>query len=85
MTDHQALPWLFNVKDPSSRLMRWILKLEEYEYEIEYKKGLANQAADALSRIFSIQNDPLPTGLEKVILDLEAELPHIDVYGKAQG
>ena len=85
LTDHQALKWLFNVKDPSSRLMRWRLKLEEYEYEIEYKKGSENQAADALSRIFPIQNDPLPTGLEKAILDLEAELPDIDVYEKAQG
>lgn len=50
-TDHQALKWLFNVKDPSSRLLRWRLKLEEYEYVIEYKKGKENQAADALSRL----------------------------------
>lgn len=48
-TDHQALKWLFNVKDPSSRLLRWGLRLEEYEYEIEYKKGKENTAADALS------------------------------------
>ncbi|KAL4083643.1 hypothetical protein QTP88_028959 [Uroleucon formosanum] len=26
-TDHQPLTWLFNVKDPGSRLMRWRLKL----------------------------------------------------------
>lgn len=34
-TDHQALKWLQNCEDPSSRLMKWRLKLEEYEYEIE--------------------------------------------------
>ena len=39
-----------NVKDPSSRLMRWRLKLEEYDYEIQYKKGSLNSNADALSR-----------------------------------
>lgn len=50
-TDHQALKWLQNCKDPSSRLMRWRLKLEEYEYDIEYTKGKDNTAADALSRI----------------------------------
>jgi len=38
---------LFNVKDPGSRLIRWRLKLEEYDY----KKGTENQNADALSRI----------------------------------
>jgi len=34
VTDHRPLVWIFNVKDPSSRLLRWRLKLEEYEYKI---------------------------------------------------
>ena len=42
-TDHQALKWLNNYKGPSFRLMRWRLKLEEYEYRIEYVKGKAIQ------------------------------------------
>jgi hypothetical protein len=37
VTDHKPLQWLFNVKDPGSRLTRWRLKLEEHEYEIMYK------------------------------------------------
>lgn len=49
-TDHQPLKWLFNLKDPSSRLMRWRIKLEEYDYVIEYVKGQLNTLADALSR-----------------------------------
>lgn len=49
VTDHRPLKWLFNHKDPSSKLQRWRLKLEEYEYEIIYRKGKFN-AADALSR-----------------------------------
>ena len=52
-TDHKALVWLFNVKDPSSRLLRWRLKLEEYDFYIEHKKGRENGAADALSRVFA--------------------------------
>lgn len=49
-TDHQPLTWLFNVNDPGSRLVRWRLKLEEYDYEIQYKKGKTNVVADELSR-----------------------------------
>jgi hypothetical protein len=51
MTDHRQLTWIFSVKDPSSRLLRWRLKLEEYEYEVVYKNGSNNTNADALSRI----------------------------------
>jgi rRNA maturation endonuclease Nob1 len=41
---------MFSVKDPSSRLLRWRLLLEEYDYTIEYKAGKRNVSADALSR-----------------------------------
>lgn len=50
VTDHQPLKWLMNHKDPNSRLMRWRIILEEYDYEIIYKKGTLNTNADALSR-----------------------------------
>lgn len=39
LTDHRPLQWLFSVKDPGSRLVRWRLKLEEFNYEIKYKTG----------------------------------------------
>ncbi|XP_063920701.1 uncharacterized protein LOC135135549 [Zophobas morio] len=50
VTDHRPLTWLFNCRDPSSRLVRWRLLLNEYEYEICYKPGKINSNADALSR-----------------------------------
>ena len=50
ITDHKPLIWLFSVNDPGSRLIRWRLKLEEYDYEIIHKAGRANANADALSR-----------------------------------
>ena len=56
VTDHRPLTWIFNVKDPSSRLLRWRLKLEEYQYEVVYKKGSSNANADALSRIHVTEN-----------------------------
>ena len=57
-TDHQALKWLAEMKDPQSRLARWIIELGEYDYEIEFKPGKTNGNADALSRIPS-ETDPL--------------------------
>lgn len=51
ITDHKPLTWIMNLKDTNSKLTRWRLKLEEYDYEIVHKKGTANTNADALSRI----------------------------------
>ena len=53
-SDHKPLTWIMNVKDPGSRLLRWRIQLEEYEYEIIYKKGALNTNADALGRISSL-------------------------------
>lgn len=50
-TDHKPLVWLFSLKDPNSRVTKWRLRLEEFDYEIKYKKGKENTVADALSRI----------------------------------
>jgi len=50
ITDHKPLTWLHKLKDPTSRLARWRIKLAEYDYEIIYKPGKINANADALSR-----------------------------------
>jgi hypothetical protein len=50
VTENKQLTWIFTVKDPSSRLLRWRLLLEEFDYTIEYKAGKKNVNADALSR-----------------------------------
>ncbi|GBP37144.1 Retrovirus-related Pol polyprotein from transposon 412 [Eumeta japonica] len=51
VTDHRPLTWLFNVKDPGSKLIRWRLQLEEFDYEIIHKPGKINSNVDCLSRI----------------------------------
>ena len=58
-TEHRALVLLHNVKDPSSRLMRCRLRIEEYDYEIEYVKGKENKVADCLSRLFPVYPDTI--------------------------
>ena len=50
MNDHGPLKWIDSVKDPRQRLIRWRLKLQDYEYTFKYKPGKLNIKADALSR-----------------------------------
>lgn len=50
------MQYVFNIKDPGSRLTRFRLKLEEYNYELVYKAGKINTNADSLSRIISTVN-----------------------------
>jgi hypothetical protein len=52
-TDHKSLIYLKTCDTPSSRLLRWALKLQEFVFDVEYIKGDSN-AADGLSRICSI-------------------------------
>ena len=49
-TDHAALKWLLSFKNPKGQVARWILRLEEYDYEIQHRQGLKHNNADALSR-----------------------------------
>ena len=50
-TDNQPLSWLRTLKNPTPRLARWILKLQEYDFEIEHRPGSRHRNADALSRL----------------------------------
>lgn len=50
-TDHRPLTYLFSMTNPSSKLTRMRLELEEYDFTVEYLKGKDNFVADALSRI----------------------------------
>ncbi len=49
-TDHVALQWLLNIKDPIGKLYRWAVLVQQFEFEIVYKKGSKHQNADTLSR-----------------------------------
>lgn len=49
-TGHQALVWLFKIKEPKGRIARWIEILSAYDFSIEYRPGHKHGNADALSR-----------------------------------
>jgi transposase InsO family protein len=54
-TDHQSLRYLSTQPHLSSRQVRWSEFLSQFDYEIEYKQGKLNVAADALSRREDLQ------------------------------
>lgn len=59
-TDHQPIKFLhakYRGKDLAPRHQRWLLKLGEYKFEIEYLKGKENRVADFLSRIEHAEED----------------------------
>lgn len=64
ITDHLPIKYLnkrYTGKEFSQRNQRWMLKLQEYKFDIEYLKGKENKVADFLSRI----PDPRDSSSEK--------------------
>lgn len=50
VTDHHSLIWLHNLKEPTGRLARWALRLQQFDFEIVHRKGKENVVPDLLSR-----------------------------------
>ena len=48
LTDDSALTWLMNFRDPTGRLARWALYLQQYNFSIGWRPGVKHVVADAL-------------------------------------
>ena len=53
-TDHAACTSLLSAANPSSKLARWAMAIQELDLDIRHRSGKSNHVADALSR------NPLP-------------------------
>lgn len=62
ITDHSSLKWLMSTKDLSGKLARWSLKLQNYNFTIEHRRGKWNTVPDTLSRIY----EPVIESLESL-------------------
>ena len=49
-SDHGALRWLMNFKQPGGQLARWLETLSMYDFNIEHRQGRVHSNADGLSR-----------------------------------
>ena len=59
--DHATLKYLLSKKDAKSRLIRWILLLQEFEIKIQDKKGSENAVVDYLCRlVLDFKEDVVP-------------------------
>lgn len=46
LPDHNAACWLMNIREPTGRLGRWTLVLQQYDFEIVYRAGKNNGNPD---------------------------------------
>jgi len=61
-TDHECFSWIYRLTTATGRLLRWRLRIAEFDFEVKYKSGANHHLPDALSRIPT-------TGLEQKELD----------------
>ena len=50
-TDHEPLKYMDSAKYTNTRLMRWAMFLQSYNFKVEAIKGSENVEADYLSRV----------------------------------
>ena len=50
-TDHSALQWLQNFKNPRGQVARWLERLSDFDFEVEHRPGQLHGNADGLSRL----------------------------------
>lgn len=60
--DHNSLRWTLDLVDASGRLARWLLRLSEFEYEVQYRPEIKRNVAYAMLRLNT-------DGLDTTIVD----------------
>ncbi|CAD7001845.1 unnamed protein product [Ceratitis capitata] len=75
-TDHRPLIWLSNLKEPNAKLQRWKIKLNEFDFDINYIKGKENVIADGLSRLNYENNNTAEVNINELFNDDDIDTVH---------
>ncbi|GFW09174.1 retrovirus-related Pol polyprotein from transposon 17.6 [Trichonephila clavipes] len=70
-TDHKPLAGFLSNKNPSSKILRWKLALEEFNYDIHYIRESLNSVADHLSRYINNITIALPDSKDLINMQRE--------------
>ncbi|GJS60183.1 putative mitochondrial protein [Tanacetum coccineum] len=75
-TDHYSLKYLLDQRITTPTQMKWLPKLMGFDYEVKYKNGVDNVAADALSRVQNVGQLIAAMGIRKDIKKFVHECIH---------
>ena len=82
-TDHAALTWVFNHPKPSSRLTRWAIRLQGFDFTVKYRKGQCNVVPDSLSRSVGAEDSFTVAACQAVTPETDLPVSWEDI-GKGQ-
>ncbi|MCO5551438.1 hypothetical protein L7F22_004941 [Adiantum nelumboides] len=80
VTDHKSLKWIFTQPELNMRQRRWVEFLQEFNFEIKFRPGKENQAADALSDDSAhpiAHNGNVPLQMQDVKMKYLADVLHV--------
>ena len=81
ITDHWALKWLQDLKNPNPRLQRWRIALQEFDLNISHKPGKQHRNADFLSRMYEDERRREKEGIDKGTSEETGEQVQEEVTG----
>ena len=84
-TDHDCLKYLMTCKTLRGKLARYAMHLQQYDFEIQYRKGVNNGNADGLSRMTIPETDEtedIPGPLEEDIFPINFAGPLEEASGE---
>ena len=83
-TDHEALKSLLNTPQPSGKLARWGMAIQELDIQIYHRSGKHNSNADALSR-FPLPQHPGADEQCGVVAAIDPVIPEEELAGLQRG
>lgn len=86
-TDHQALKYVINLRDPHGRIARWMSLFAEFDFEVVYRPGKKNANADYLSRPVEEHEVTMvmDIGIEEDLAAVQTYLSTGVVFGETHG